>query len=269
MRHISRILIASGACALLGACASMDTMESDVKTGEAEESVAMDNEMAEEMVATDAFDQAWPPAGCPDEAALKTWLADPVNKGYAGYVGVYSGDENPAANGNLFWLGFNHGQSVLSPNVPVVVKASPQGQGFVLRWNISDTYPGANQTVGSHYRWDYDKARDGAWAVNAIALNICETDQFGNAGSCQQPMFGTEAWKNDIKKDGLKEFCPPIIMSDDPSSIYVYDKNNNSEIEVYEYSLGLVMTAGGPKKTDLRIVIDPRVTNGGVGTINK
>ncbi len=207
-------------------------------------------------------DGQWPPTGCLDAQGIRDFRA--THPGNEMDMGVYSGDDTATGNGNIFWLGFDHGNNVLPPNTPTSVPQTPQGEGYLLRWNISDTViigdSRANQQISSHYSWDYDQTRDGDYAVNAIAINKCNPD--GADFTCQQALFGESAWKGD-HAEGDFELCPPVILPEDSSSIYVYDLNDNNVIEQYEYSLALILTAGG-QKSGLRVIIDPKVTNGGV-----
>jgi len=208
-------------------------------------------------------DPTWPPAGCLDADGVRAFRDNNPNS--MAYLGLYSGGETPTNNGNIFWLGSAHGSKVQPPNTPTRVPQTPQGKGFLLRWNTSDTVmigsSKASQHISSHYAWDYDKARDGDYAVNAMAINKCKPA--GDGFTCEQALFGESAWKGD-HADGDFELCPPVILPEDPTSIYVYDLNDNSVTEEYEYSLALILKAGG-LKSGLRLIIDPKVTNGGAG----
>lgn len=253
MKNFNAILFAFSTMIFLIGCS--DAGESTTLASDAASS-AIPNSASVNLAAE--FASEWPPAGCLDAKGLRAYRSPP-NPGKETDIGLYSGDETATSNGNIFWLGFDHGNNVLPPNIPYKVPDTPQGQGYLLRWNISDTVVGANQHISNHYKWDYDKKRDGEYAVNAVAINKCKPD--GDSFVCQQALFGQAAWEGD-QAEGDFELCPPIILPEDPGSVYVYDLNNNNVEEQYEYSLALILTAGG-QKSGLRLIIDPKVTNGG------
>ena len=218
-------------------------------TGAYDEKTSTDGEATEMVLAQS---DGWPREGCPSASDLRTWLANPGNQSNMAYFGFYS-------DGRVFWLGSEHGANVYPPNKAFQVPRNKQP--YVMRWNIDDSPPGGTH-IGQNYAYDHDATRDGEYAVSALAINQCETDQDGNWGSCDQPQFGQTAWEED------GEFCPPIILSEDPSSIYLWDKNENTGLpQVYDYSVALILKSSGPndKKAGMRIILDPRVKNGGGG----
>lgn len=260
-RMKTRLLVSAASMAFCG-CATVGASDSEPAKATAQ---------AAPMVIVEAMESngSWPPAGCPTADELRAWRANPANSGFEADLGLYSGDDAATNDGNIFWLGFGHGTNVQPPNTPTSVPVTAQGQGFVLRWNISDTVivgnKRASQTVSSHYAWDYDAARDGNYAVNAIAINKCTAEGAppNQTFACEQPLFGKAAWQAD-EAGGNFELCPPIILSEDANSVYVYDRNDNNVVEVYDYSLALILNAGG-QKAGIRVIIDPKVENGGVG----
>lgn len=229
---------------LLGACETVSPQNDSAANADAGEAMAS-------FGAEDAGQ--WPPAGCPDANAVRAFVKGPANQGHLAYFGLYS-------DGNAFWMGYDHGNQVLKPKTSYRVPIGKQP--FVMRWNISDKPPGG-QTVNKNYRFDHDSALHGDYAVTAFAINQCITDQFGGYGSCDQPIFGEAAWREDA------EFCPPVILPEDGDSIYLWDRNPPRTIpQVYEYSLALILKGQGPNdpKAGIRIIVDPKVQNGGVGT---
>lgn len=218
------------------------------------------------LAAAMADDAKWPPAGCPDADGIRAYLNDPAMQDRMAFMGIYSGDDTVTDSGNRFWLGTAHGVNVQSPNAPLQIpQATAAGQGWLLRWNTNDKVivdgKQASETVSAHYVWDYSAARDGAYAVNALAINRCTGK--GNGLSCEQPLFGKAAWQADASASDPIEICPPVILPEDPSSLYAYDLNQNPQMETYEYSLALVLTTRD-SMNGLRLIIDPRVQNGGL-----
>ena len=193
----------------------------------------------------------WPAAGCPDAATLRAFVNDKANARKMAYFGFYS-------DGNRIWLGTDHGKNVFNPKTPFDIPKDVQP--FVIRWNISDT-PAGGQPINANYALDYDAKRDGPYAVSAFAINKCFTDNLGNYGTCDQPVFGKQAWLDD------GEYCPPIILAEDPDSIYLWNQNAPRGLPlVYDYSLALILKGKSPNdpKAGLRLIIDPQVRNGGV-----
>lgn len=239
MTKFQNLTIAASATALLAGC----------MTAAGADGAAV-NEATSDSVVAAADAPSWPPSGCPDEAALRSFVNNPGYQDNMVYFGLYS-------DGNVFWIGSEHGTRVFSPNIPFVI---PNGrQPYVMRWNIGDTPPGG-QPVNANYKLEYDASLHGAYAVSAFAINKCETDELGNYGSCDQPLFGEPAWQEDA------EFCPPIILSEDPNSVYLWDRNEPRAMpQVYEYSLSLILKAQRPNdpKAGIRIIVDPKVQNGG------
>ena len=195
-------------------------------------------------------DAQWPVAGCPDAATLRAFVNDKANARKMAYFGFYS-------DGNRIWLGTDHGKNVFNPKTPFDI---PKGvQPYVMRWNISDT-PAGGQPINANYALDYDAGRDGPYAVNAFAINKCFTDNLGNYGTCDQPVFGKQAWLDD------GEYCPPIVLAEDPDSIYLWNQNSPRELPlVYDYSLALILKGKSPNdpKAGLRLIIDPQVRSSG------
>ena len=122
----------------------------------------------------------WPAAGCPDAATLRAFVNNKANAKKMAYFGFYS-------DGNRIWLGTDHGKNVFNPKTPFDIPKDVQP--FVIRWNISDT-PAGGQPINANYALDYDAKRDGPYAVSAFAINQCFTDNLGNYGTCDQPVFG-------------------------------------------------------------------------------
>lgn len=267
MTRMATILTATASAALLSACVTTEAQEN--------------NETAVQTMgvfaAEESLDTAWPPAGCPDGAALVEWMNNPANANYKQYYGVYSGGTNPTSDGNVFWIGSNHGQNIIPPNQAISIPPTPQGQAYMIRWNISDEVQGGGRQAGSavsnNYAWDTEASGDWWYAYDALAINTCETvadPQPGgpNVGNCQQPIFGEAAWKDDIQNGSIDEFCPPMMFASDLDSVYLFDQNNDAEIEVYEYSLRIKSNVPGPRG-GMPIIIDPKISNGGVGRGNR
>ena len=265
---LKHTLLFSASAILLGACQATYSQNEDGTTAS--------DAMVVESFAVEGGGQ-WPPAGCKTPTELQQFITANPNYSPSYDLGLYSSDINPLENGNMFYLGYDHGETVQPPNSPVNVAPNQQGVGVILRWNNSDIYkePGgsrtATQSVAQHYYWDYDinalaASTDGVYAYNALAVNLCTNN--GQSGvTCQQPLFGEAAWQADSRTPGF-ELCPPIILKSDPTSIYVWDKNDNDSIQTYEYSLAMILNVGEQNqvKSGLRIIIDPKVQNGGVGT---
>ena len=202
----------------------------------------------ESTAVSEAAEPSWPPVGCPDPATLKTWLKTSANRKNMVYIGFYT-------DGYSFWVGTDHGRNIFPPDVPFQVPADKQP--YVMRWNISGSPPGG-KSISSYYRLDNDPQRDGDYAVSTLAINVCETDNRGDYGDCDQPIFGEDAWRDDA------DFCPPIIISEDPDSVYLWDPNQPRGLpQVYDYSLSLILKSKGPndKKGGIRLIIDPKVRN--------
>ena len=73
-------------------------------------------------------------------------------------------------------------------------------------------------------------------------------------------MFGKQAWLDD------GEYCPPIVLAEDPDSIYLWNQNSPRELPlVYDYSLALILKGKSPNdpKAGLRLIIDPQVRSSG------
>lgn len=259
MKNINALLFAFGAITFLFGGAYADRTQA---SGSDASSSAMEEAASVNLAAESEL--PWPPAGCLDAQGIRDFRSQ--NPGKEADIGLYSGDDTATSNGNIFWIGFNHGAKVQQPNNPTRVPQTPPGQGFLLRWNISDTVvigdSHANQHISNHYKWDYNPTRDGDYAVNAIAINKCKPVGDGDF-VCEQALFGKTAWENDYAGGGF-ELCPPVMLPGEPNSVYVYDLNDNNVVEQYEYSLALILTAGGDK-SGLRVIIDPKITNGGVG----
>ena len=239
MTKIKSMLIASAGFAILGGCQTTGSY-SDKSSASA---------IGADAIAANVG-ESWPSAHCPDAAALRAWIAERSNQTKMAYFGLY-------ADGHSFWLGTNHGKNIFRPADAYAIP--PGKQPFVMRWNIADAPPGGSN-IWSDYVFDHDPARDGEFGVRAFAVNQCETDNDGNYGSCDQPEFGQTAWEED------SEFCPPIILPEDTSSIYLWDNNDLKDLpQVYEYSIALILKSKGPndKKAGMRIIVDPKVKNGG------
>lgn len=267
MNHSASLLLACTVTALLAGC-QQDAQTQDTATKaptSAEGTKAEAAAAAPMLVADTTIDQAWPPTGCPDAAAVRAFIANPGNQQFSSYLGLYSGDDNPVSNGNIVWLGYAHGASIQPPNVATIVPKTASGQGWMLRWNISDRVAiggnSAKQAFSSHYAWDYDASRDGDYAVAALAINKC-TQHGNNPPSCEQPLFGKDAWQADERGHDF-DICPPVILSEDPTSLYAFDRNTTQA--TYDYSLAFILRSGDTK-TGLRIIVDPKVENGGVQT---
>jgi hypothetical protein len=250
MPHMTKsaFFVATVIALLAGSAAYAETAGSKPATDVIKESHAA----RPTAMAAAASDAQWPPAGCPDAATLRAFVNDKANARKMAYFGFYS-------TGNRIWLGTDHGKNVFNPNTPFDIPKD--AQPFVIRWNISDT-PAGGQPINANYALDYDAKRDGPYAVSAFAINQCFTDNLGNYGSCDQPVFGQAAWKDD------GEYCPPIILSEDPNSIYLWSPNAPRGLpQVYDYSVALVLKGKGPNDpmAGLRLIIDPQVRNGGAG----
>lgn len=266
MKNLKLAIMTGGAAALLAGCAA---------TGANDQESAVATNAIVEAAVEEGNPGQWPPAGCKTPSELQAFIA--ANPTYANsyYLGVYSGGINPLDNGNIFWLGTQHGANVQPPETALPIAPTERGVGVLLRWNIYDTYMDpvsrqqAPESVARHYLWDYDQSlmnnADGVYAYDALAINLCTTDQ--NGTTCQQPLFGEKAWQDDANTAGF-ELCPPIILKSDTSSVYVWDRNDNDDIQTYEYSLAVKLNIGGANasKSGLRVVLDPKVRNGGVGT---